>query len=171
MSRARSRWDLEVTSEDIAAAAQNDSMRCIVAQTIARSIPQAHHIDVDLQAIRFTLGEQRLLYLTPYAVQGYIVAFDAGEDILPFRFRIQTPQILKRRKRTAAGKDVQRARNRAQRASGPKKSRAKRELKTTKDAYAAEAQTVTEPGERPPLRAIKSRTRSYGQRQLRINQK
>ena len=167
MATTKRRFDIEVTADDIAQATRSDSVRCVVVQAVARSIPDATRIDVDLQAVRFTIGDQRLLYLTPYTVQGYIVAFDAGDDIIPFGFRLQNPQVSKRRRRTEAGNAINSAQTRARRI--PKKS-AQDDLATVKDAYRNEAQSVTEPGQRPPRRTFKTKTRHYGHRALRINQ-
>lgn len=99
-----SRISIEVTEIDIARAYRNNSYQCVVAQAIARTIPTANHIDVDTQTIRFTTDEQRYQYLTPYAVQGYVIAFDAGDQIQPFTFQLRDPKILRRRVATTIGK-------------------------------------------------------------------
>jgi hypothetical protein len=105
------RLSIQVTDADIEKAMRNDSMVCVVAQAIARSIPDAHRIAVDVQTIRWSDREGRHVYLTPYAVQGYIVAFDAGDEIHPFGFALDTRKSIPTRKvmHTAAGKAVLKA--------------------------------------------------------------
>lgn len=110
--RARSRWIIEVTQEDIDRAHVKDSYRCVIATAIARQIPEATKIEVDLQTIRFTRGDERLIFLTPYAAAGYVVAFDAGDEIQPFDFSLRNPTKLRRQKSTPAGRDVQQTRSR-----------------------------------------------------------
>ena len=89
-------------------------------------MPSATYIDVDTQAIRFTLDGERLLYLTPYVVQGYIIAFDAGEKIEPFQFQLRDPKRITRRK-SAAGKAANKA---ADQARGAAQKRAKLDTST-----------------------------------------
>lgn len=89
---------VEVTEEDIKRAERNNSFHCVVSQAIARTVPDATSIDTDMQSIRFTVPVsmdgtcQRWIYWTPYSIQEYIVDFDAGEDIQPFKFKLQKPQ-------------------------------------------------------------------------------
>jgi hypothetical protein len=102
----RSRWTVEITQDDIDRAHQNDSYRCVIATSLARQIPDATKIEVDIQTIRFTRGGERLIYLTPYTAAGYVVAFDAGDEIEPFSFSLRNPTKTRRTKTTAAGRDV-----------------------------------------------------------------
>lgn len=112
---ARSRFSFEVTAADIEKARVNDSYRCVVAQAIARDMPDAHHIDVDLQTIRWSDEDGRHVFLTPYEVAGYIVAFDAGDELHPFAFQVRdaVPSVQKRTK-TDAAKAARKAANKAQ---------------------------------------------------------
>lgn len=82
-------YSFDVTEQDIADSAQNDSFSCMVAETIKREVPGASHVEVDLQTIRWTDKDGRHVFLTPYAAAGYIVAFDAGEEIEPFSFTLR----------------------------------------------------------------------------------
>jgi len=111
------RHTIEVTQGDIDRAMTKNSSRCVVATAIARSIPSATRISVDVQSIRFTVAGERFAYLTPYAVSGYVVAFDAGDDIHPFRFRLDEAHAVavRQTKRTDAGKATQQARDKASR--------------------------------------------------------
>jgi len=114
----RTEIEIQVTQEDIDKADVKHSSRCVVATAIHRSIPGAQRVNVDVQTIRFSVDGERFVYLTPYAVTGYVVAFDAGETIHPFRFRLRSDQEVKVRqtKKTEAGRQVDVARNRAAKA-------------------------------------------------------
>jgi hypothetical protein len=195
---ARTRITIEVTERDIERAHKNDSYRCIVAQAIARTVPDAARIEVDTQAIRFTTEGERRVYLTPYAVQGYVIAFDAGEPIEPFSFQLRNPVRSRPTRKTEVGKAAQRAADRARReartaasydstkayAGGQKRAKAKPkkvaeidERAAAKAAYAevtkahpGEPTHEPSPGRRPPPRVFKRKSRAYGHRLLRINQ-
>lgn len=191
------RYTIEVTPKDIARAHQNDSYKCVVVQAIARTIPDAHRIEVDTQAVRFTRTTtgSRYVYLTPYAVQGYVIAFDAGDKIEPFRFQLNERGMIRAKRKiyTAAGNKANAAAYRAR--AKVRKTRAKPVLGSDApvtlgsdaavlsepvSARAAYAQARTEhPGQAShtgegdryaPRRVFKSRIREYGHRLLRINQ-
>jgi len=85
----KSRFNIDVTAEDIAKAHVGDSYRCVVAQAIARQVPNARRIEVDVQTIRWSDQEGRHVFLTPFTAAGYVVAFDAGDEIHPFRFQLR----------------------------------------------------------------------------------
>jgi hypothetical protein len=86
---------ISVTADDIRKAEKKNSMRCVVAQAVARTIPDACRIEVDTQSIRWTDGNGvRNVYLTPYAVQGYVIAFDAGDELEPFMFALDSRKRL-----------------------------------------------------------------------------
>lgn len=85
---------VHVTQEDIDRAMRNQSARCVIATAIARSIPGATKVAVDLQALRFTVEGERHVYFTPPGAVGYVVAFDAGETIHPFSFRLSEAHRL-----------------------------------------------------------------------------
>lgn len=96
-----------VTQEDIDKAWRNNSSKCVVAQAIARTIPHATRVDVDVQTVRFTDSEGvRRVYLTPMAVEKYVIDFDAGDPIEPFKFGLYDTQRVNvpRKTRTPAGK-------------------------------------------------------------------
>jgi hypothetical protein len=189
MTETQTRYPIEITEEDIAKAKRNDSYACVVAQALARTIPDAHHIDVDTQSIRFTRGPRRLVYLTPYAVQGYVVAFDAGEAIEPFTFILREPSKVKTKRLTALGRTAASHAQRARRKLQGEAKKAGKDLtapEVVEDVRAAvtaayRAVTATEPDQkihemlgegrhRKVPRVFKSRKRTYGHRVLRINQ-
>ena len=106
---------IHVTQEDIDRALKRQSARCVVATAIARSIPGATKVAVDLQALRFTVDGERHVYFTPPGAVGYVVAFDAGDTIHPFSFRLSEAHrlpIAPARPKSPAGIERTRARNR-----------------------------------------------------------
>lgn len=172
----QTRYKIVVTDADIERAVKADSYHCVVSQAIARSIPDAHHIEVDSQTIRFTRGDERLVYLTPYTVMGYVVAFDAGDKIEPFTFTIKQPKVVRRRwlgeKRAASQK---KSRDRV------KRRKTLPEVPTEKPADVNEAiagltalneqnKFQTSGQGRAAPRVFKTKRRTYGHRVLRINQ-
>lgn len=106
---------IEVGQADIEKAVTKDSAHCVVAQALARTFPDARSIGVDANTIRFTRGHgetsKRYTYATPSAVYQYVVAFDAGDEIHPFTFRLYDDQrfIVRRRRTTDLGKKVDNA--------------------------------------------------------------
>jgi hypothetical protein len=68
-------------------------------------------IETDVQTIRFTVDGERRVYVTPYAVSGYVIAFDRGDDIQPFTFRLNENKRVgaKRKVKTEAGRAIERA--------------------------------------------------------------
>lgn len=138
----RTRTQIQVTEADIAKAHRKNSVRCVVVQAIARTIPDASRIDVDIQTIRWSRAGERFIYLTPYSTQGYIIAFDAGEEIQPFTFVLDERRRVpvQTRRRTAAGAEVLRAERKHQRA---KKKQQQLEL-----TAAGKTEPAPEPAER-----------------------
>ena len=195
--KTHGRLRVQVTEADIAKAEQNKSMKCVVAQALRRSIPGATRVDVDVQSIRWTGADGvRYVYLTPYPVQGYVVAFDAGDVIHPFTFTLDPRSRIpvKRQVRTAAGTAVSRANGRVQ---GAKQKRARvaakvengeapavqlkkvdREVAAEQESYSAvkaayegQKQVVTSgEGRHAVPRIGRSSVRRHGIRVLRINQ-
>jgi hypothetical protein len=151
------RLSVQVTEADITKAKKNDSMMCVVAQSIARTFPKANRIAVDVQTIRWSDEQGRHVYLTPYAVQGYIVAFDAGDEIQPFGFTLDSRKSIPVKKpvHTEAGKAIRNARTKAQ------KSKA-RQLRI--EEAIAEDQSSLEPRKTPP--AVEAELREAATRVL-----
>lgn len=143
---------VEVTQQDIDKALANDSSKCVVATAIARTFPKATHISVDVHAVKFTNGERRYTYLCPYPVAEYIVAFDAGDELHPFKFRLRDDQrmVVQRRKKTStkleldrAAKLVNRARQQVNRVDAkPEASEAERIIAQEKVVAAESRQRV-----------------------------
>lgn len=82
---------VNVTAEDINGGERSFSTTCMVAQAIKREIVGSSSLLVDIQTIRFTMKDEgiRYVYLTPREIQDYIVAFDAGDPIEPFSFKLK----------------------------------------------------------------------------------
>jgi len=120
---------IHVTQEDVDKALRRNSARCVLATAVARSIPGASKVAVDLQALRFTLDGERHVYFTPPAAVGYVIAFDAGDAIHPFSFRLSEKHRLpsfEARTRTPSGRTREAARERvrtAERAVGRTRER------------------------------------------------
>lgn len=170
---------VRVTQADIDRAHRNDSYKCVVAQAIARTIPEATRVEVDTQSIRFTVADERRLYLTPWQVQAYVIAFDAGEPIEPFHFTLTGHKRLHRRVRTEAGKAAERAAKQALRKPRPgvppeeAAQRAREEASAARAAVLAAAREGAESqhGQRATPRVFRTKRRDYGHRLLRINRK
>jgi hypothetical protein len=188
--KGKTRFHIKVTPDDIAKAKRNDSYKCVVTQAIARAIPDATRIETDTQTIRFTWQDSRYMFLTPASVQGYVIAFDAGEPIEPFSFHLRDPFPARRNVYAPKGDRANRARKVARdtvkknaRTMQPPPDPAQVELEAreaSKAAYAASiAENADEPittvqhpdGRRRVPRVFKRKERSYGYRLLRINQK
>jgi hypothetical protein len=184
--RMATRFTVDVTEKDIARAKRNDSYICVVSQSVARARPAATNIETDTQTIRFSEHGKRFVYLTPYAVQGYVIAFDAGDPIQPFKFQLRNPIKVSQKRRTPKGASANAAATRA-RARVRQKARAAGlplqdaavvadVRQAAKAAYVeAAAQrpgplSVGEAGRHAPPRVFRRKQRSYGHRLLRINQ-
>ena len=80
-------WDknghisIPVTQEHIDASMARSSSHCMTALAIQKAIPDARHICVDLQTIRWTRKGLRYVFLTPHVAQDKIIAFDQGERV------------------------------------------------------------------------------------------
>lgn len=109
---------IRVEQRDIDRAIRKSSSRCVVALAVARQIPDASRIEVDVQTIRFTQGDERRTFIVPPAVAGYVCDFDAGDEISPFAFRLRTDREVITRKPvlTEAGLERAKARDRVNQA-------------------------------------------------------
>jgi len=167
----QTRFNIDVTADRIARGLRANSSSCVVSQAIAASVPDATRIDTDIQTIRFTRNGVRYCYLTPYVVQGYVVAFDAGDPIEPFKFQLRDPIRIQRRTITDSGRAAVAAYNRVLRDTAipaeDRKTKAKEAYRKAK----GDEPKITSDGHRiAPPKVFKSKNRSYGHRLLRINQ-
>jgi hypothetical protein len=76
---------------------ERNSSHCVTAEAIRDAIPDATHIAVDLQTIRFSRKGLRYVFLTPHPARDCIIAFDQGERdaIKPFELRMRPAFIAK----------------------------------------------------------------------------
>lgn len=86
---------INVTQEIIDAGIRRSSSHCMIAEAIEELIPEARHIAVDLQTIRWSDPEKgvRYTYLTPRAAQVHLVNYDQGEEVEPISFSLSRPMI------------------------------------------------------------------------------
>lgn len=164
---------VEVTQRDIDHGIRGDSSRCMVAVALARAVPQCTRPEADTQTIRFTDADgERWAYITPPIAAQYVVDFDAGDVIKPFKFTLDRERAVKVRRRitapTEAAKPVVAARNKIHKGNAkgaPEPSRELVEVASTRIPY-----VVDDPNAEPsPPRVFKTKKRSYGHRLLRIN--
>ena len=131
MARAdQRRFTFEVTDGDIKKSRINegegDSFRCMVSTAIARQNENASKIEVDIQTIRWSDAGGRRVFLTPYEVAGYVVAFDAGEEIHPFQFTLRNPvPALQKKATTRAAKRVKQIQQKVDREQAREREAAK----------------------------------------------
>jgi len=149
--------------EDYKKAVRNHSARCAVANAIRRAYPEAERIMVDLQTIRFTLGDERLSWLTPVLGQSMITYYDAGEwsQLEPFSFflrRDKAHNIKRRVHATPEDRKREAAALRAKRKGG-KTSRAGIKKRTTGSGSDRVRRTIGAGSDR-----------LYGARRIMINQ-
>jgi hypothetical protein len=88
----------------------------MVAEAIRRQVSDDHHVEVDVQTVRWSDKNGRHVFLTPYEVAGYVIAFDNGDTMHPFAFRLRSavPQKQVRRK-TKTAKNLHNSRNKVTR--------------------------------------------------------
>jgi hypothetical protein len=162
------RINVEVHQEDIDRAMKNHSSKCVVATALARTVKDVERIDVDMQTIRFSIGDKRMVYLTPWRVQDYIVGFDAGETIEPFQFQIRDPQITERAR--ARGEVVLEPELSLEGAPPVEKAKPKR--RQPRIQTVGGGVRVRSGGRVPPQSKVgyRTHTRVYGRRIMRVNQ-
>lgn len=105
----RTRYTVKVSLDDLTNGKMGDSFKCMFSRGLAKTIPDASSINVDTQSVVFSVPHEgelvRLTYLTPPVLQAYVIAFDAGEELWPFRVTLKDPHLTRRPKRAkAAGK-------------------------------------------------------------------
>jgi hypothetical protein len=185
--RVRRRYRIQVTAEDIAKAIPKDSNVCAVARAIARTIPDAKSIAVDMRTIRFSRNQRRLVYLTPTNVAQYVVDFDGGRPLEPFEFSIDESRMipLKHSRLTDLGRQRDRVADKAGRKAAqtaktrnqnPQHAYRMARRKARQDFQAAHRELgptrTRTPGERDGRgfpRVLPSKYRAYGHRDLPIN--
>jgi hypothetical protein len=156
---------INVTQRDIDRALRKNSSKCVVATAIAGSVEGARRVSIDMQTVRFTVGDERFVYLTPPAAAGYVVAFDAGEPIHPFAFRLSEDHRVSVRsdRHTDASKERARARG-AAKAAAAKAEKARAAAAATDDPLdRALAERAEEQAEAAAQADIETKERLDGQ--------
>lgn len=183
---------VEVSEDDINKAIRSNSAKCVVAQAVARTLPDASRIDVNMQTVRYTRNGKRYEWLTPQKVLNYIVEFDAGDHIEPFTFRLTRGRTTHRRSTDANARETMAAQKRLHNAEARRARIAEEagvpvesvplKLTPSRDGQVTAEETVikaaqpvirpVERGEAPAMRRPKVGVgnRGYGHRELRENQ-
>jgi hypothetical protein len=97
------RFTITVTDPLIAKAKAANSHQCAIAQSVGMSVEGASHIMVDTATIRFTVGESRFYYYTPASVQRFVLDFDGGKKVEPFRFQLRDGVVHQVARRPGVG--------------------------------------------------------------------
>jgi hypothetical protein len=86
------RCEISVEQRHLDEALRANSSHCAIAFAIRDAIPDARHIGVDIQSIRFSIPKRgiRYCFLTPHAAQtDVIIPFDQGEECKPVTFKMR----------------------------------------------------------------------------------
>ena len=98
---------VEVTQEAVEDGVACLVGQCPIAQALKTAIPTAHHIEVDIQCMKWTDRRtgKRYTFLTPPEGQTFIAHFDVGDkDVRPFTLRIPRTPIQIRDSGAKGGK-------------------------------------------------------------------
>ena len=177
------RFTIPVSAEDIEKAIPENSSHCAIARAVARAIPEATRIKADAQAVRLTLDGTRYVYLSPQKVYEYIVAFDAGDPLEPFKFQLREPFPFVTIRKTENTKTAARARYAARKKATVEGKSGEAISEAGNEAYAASRKadgggpvqkTMGRGSRKRTPTVIKSpnlgRERHYGHREMRINE-
>lgn len=102
---------IKITEDIIDRSVRSNSSHCMIADAVREQIKDANYVSVDLQTIRFSVGDERFIYFTPRTAQLALIRFDQGdEDIEPFTFSLGRPtQIVQRHVKPAELPEQERA--------------------------------------------------------------
>jgi hypothetical protein len=92
------RAEISVEQPHLDAALRANSSHCAIAMAIKEQVPDARHIAVDLQTIRWSNPKRgvRYVFLTPHIAQtDVIIPFDQGEECKPVSFKMR-PAFISR---------------------------------------------------------------------------
>jgi hypothetical protein len=83
--------NIPVLQKHIDEGVRESSIKCMGVEAIKDAIPDAHHVFVDMQTCRYTDGKGvRRTWLTPGPLQAALVRYDAGDEVKPFRFSLNS---------------------------------------------------------------------------------
>lgn len=93
------RVTVTVTQSDIDTGIKTSGSHCMIADAIKRNVPNASHVIVDAQTIRWTNQKKglRYVYLTPLKAIVPLLRFDVGRPVQPFQFGLKKGQVLSSR--------------------------------------------------------------------------
>lgn len=104
---------IPVNDDDIAEAIRQNQFNCAIVCGIERKYPDARHIRVNREHIRWSVGENRYEYPTPeYAVETIIQPLDTGGQPIPGLVRLTGGKITEVKHKTNAHIQNQRHRRR-----------------------------------------------------------
>lgn len=149
-AKGTTRFTIDVTQELIDTAKRGSSSSCAVADAVKTQVAGVAHVQVDLQTIRFSIPSraERYVYLTPRQAQEYIVGYDAGDQLEPFKVQLRNPGVTPTK--TAIPTDTG--------------------VSTRARVHRAGTAGTRRVGGRTPPKLATSTRRIYGLRALRINQ-
>ncbi|MGH3094822.1 MAG: hypothetical protein ACRDMV_02335 [Streptosporangiales bacterium] len=95
-NKSSPRISVKVTQEIIATSIERDSSHCMIADALAKTLPNASYVSVDLATIRFTdlSAGKRYVYLTPRNAQEALLDFDQGKKPESFTLRLAGAHVL-----------------------------------------------------------------------------
>jgi hypothetical protein len=91
---------IKVRKHHIDMAVPGNSAHCMISEAIREAMPEARHINTDLQTIRFsdpTTG-RRMIYFTPPMCQTALLEFDDGVKPEEWSFFLREPAQIQQRK-------------------------------------------------------------------------
>lgn len=161
---------LEITHELIDGAIPRDSSHCMIAEAVKMNFPDASHIAVDIQTIRFSDLKRglRYTYLTPRVAQVCLIKFDQGFRPEPFGFQLRNGQVTRAGLGTARAlkSKTLSAKQHAQRVAAGKKGQAELKKARLVSRNPAAAVVPDRIGGRTPPTTPFARRRAFGLRGL-----
>lgn len=162
------RVKVSVTRQLIDEAVPRDSSHCMIAEAVREAYPDAKHVAVDLQTIRFTDPKRslRFTYLTPRIGQVALVHWDDGTKPEPFEMTLRGGQVTRSGStQKRAGQDQSEAQRQQRQAAGVK---AQQKLRKTRLAQQGRNNGLVPDrvgGKTPPITKFANR-RAFGLRGL-----
>lgn len=160
---------INITQEIIDTSMRANSSHCMIADAVRKAIPYARRVEVDLQTIRYTDGDERHVFFTPRAAQLALIKFDQGDDdLVPFVFSLGAPTQVVKRKQKSENPDDRTMKLREYASIGGKKSQEK--ARVANDA-AKKKGTTKLGGQLPPTFSTASNLgdrRMFGLRLARV---
>lgn len=150
------RIKLVITNEMIEDAIPRDSSHCLWAESVKVAVPDARHVSVDLQTIRFSnpVKGLRYTYLTPRIAQIALVQFDQGIRPEPQEVLLRNGQVTAAGRRMPTSKPLSEAQLKQRQVAYKKSGLAKAKLHSETSSGTVPAKVG---GKTPPIAAGKRR--------------